>query len=82
MYIGRVGNRRIRFSITFGVITNYFGQLIRNIIGLLRIAFGRLQIAFADGLAKTFFSSAPFLDKFYAKRSNSMNKLRITVTQF
>ena len=45
--------------------------------GPLQICLSRLQITFVDGFAKR-----PYLEKFYAVRSNSANKLQITDNQF
>ena len=73
----KLADSHSQMRITFGVNANYFGLLIRNISGSLQISLGRLRITFADGFVKR-----PFLEKFYAIRNNSANKLQITANQF
>ena len=47
-----------QMQITFGVIANHFGQLIRNNFGSLHITFGRLRITFQMNSQKTCFLSS------------------------
>ena len=75
-YIGwKLADSHRLMQITFGVIANHFGQLIRNIFGSLRISLGRLRITFVNGFAKRLLVRSHFLEKFFTIRSNSAKQI-------
>ena len=72
--------------VTFGVIANHFGQVIRQIFWALRIIFGRLRITFQMNSPKCLFIVlTPFLTEFPLFRQvlciklKNANKLQIMI---